>query len=285
MSRKSILLQIHRDLAAGNVKVPTLPEVSMKIKRAAVDPEIDISSLSKVAETDPAFCGYLIQVSNSPIYRGAADIQKVPLAIGRLGLQNTRNIAMTYAVRALFAFNKKNIAPWLRRVWQSSTYTAAVASVIAEHMENKMFDLDEAILGGLLQDIGCLPLIDKAGKYPELIQDEEAMLFLFDRYAANIGTAIIRQWGLGENFVEVANNRDNWKFNEVDGVQLTDLILLSKLHTYIGQTNRQNLPRINQIPSFVKLRLDAKLSPEKSLQFITDAKDKISETRRALGNI
>ena len=285
MSRKSILLQIHRDLAAGDIKIPTLPEVSMNIRRAADDPDIDINSLSKVAETDPAFCGYLIQISNSPIYRGAADIQKVPLAIGRLGLQNTRNIAITYAVRALFAFKKMNIASWLRRVWQNSTYTAAVASVIAEHMQNKIFDPDEAILGGLLQDIGCLPLIDKAAKYPELIEDEEAILFLFDRYAANVGTAIIRQWGLSEVFVEVANSRDNWKFNKVNEVQLADLILLAKLHTYIGQSNRQNLPRINQIPSFVKLRLEAQLSPEKSLQFITDAKDKISQTRQALGNI
>lgn len=285
MSRKSILLQIHRDIAAGDVKIPILPEVSMKIKRAATDPEIDIPSLSRVAETDPAFCGYLIQISNSPLYRGAAEIQKVPLAIGRLGLLNTRNIAMTYAVRALFAFNKKNIASWLKRVWYNSTYTAAVASVIVEHLDNKMFDLDEAILGGLLQDIGCLPLIDKAGKYPELIDDEEAMLFLFKRYAANIGTAIIRQWGLSEKFTQVASSRDNWKYNESDEVQLADLILLAKLHTYISQQENQNLPRITQMPSFVKLQLEAQLSPQKSLQFISNARERINETCRALGTV
>ena len=283
MSRKSILLQIHRDLAAGDIKLPILPEVSLKIKRAAVDPETDIGGLSKVAETDPVFCGYLLQISNSPIYRGAAEIQKVPLAIGRLGLQNTRNFAMTYAVRALFAYNKKSMARWLEKIWHNSTYTAAVASVIAEQINEVKFDPDEAILGGLLQDIGCLPLIDKAAQYPELIEDDDAMYFLFDRYASNVGSAIIKKWGLHDSFINVAKHRDDWRYNEVSEVNLTDLILISKLHTYLGQPQLKKRPRINQIPAFIKLHLEAQLSPEQSLQFVADAKQRIADTRRALG--
>ena len=281
MSKKSLLLQIHRDLAGGNLKLPTLPEVSLKIKRAAVDPNTDLSSLSKVAETDPAFCGYLIQISNSPIYRGVTEIQKVPLAIGRLGLTNTRNIAMTYAIRSLFSRNKKVMLRWLKEVWFTSTYTAAVASVIAEKMS--LFDPDEAILGGLLQDIGCLPLIDKAAHYPELIDDEQAMQFLFQRYAATVGAAIVRQWGLSEAYVSVAQNRDNWKYNEVTEANLTDLVLIAKMHTYLGRPQLSPIPRINRTPSFIKLQLEAQLTPEHSLQIVADAKDKIAETRRAIG--
>jgi len=179
MSKKTILLQIHKDLVAGDIKLPTLPEVSLRIKRVASDPDADIPALSKVAEIDPAFCGYLLQISNSPIYRGAVDINNVNLAVGRLGLQNTCNIAMTYAVRSLFCANRKIMAKRLEKVWKNSTYTAAVASVIAEYTQSG-FDPDEAVLAGLLQDIGCLPLIDKAANYPELIEDDRAMLFLFE---------------------------------------------------------------------------------------------------------
>lgn len=283
MSRRSILLQIHKDIAAGELRLPILPEVSLKIKREAADPDTDINKLSKVAESDAAFCGYLIQISNSAIYRGAAEIEKVPLAIGRLGLLNTRNIAMTYAIRALFAYNNKSMAKWLKNVWQNSTYTAAIANIIAEHMEDIRFDPDEAILGGLVQDIGCLPLIHKAAKYPELIEDNEAMYFLFDRYASSIGSAIIRKWGLSERFVQVAQHRDQWKYNDEMTVNLADLIIVSKLHTYIEYPQSKKLPRINQIPAFVKLHLEAQLSPEKSLAFVADAKQRINETRRALG--
>ncbi|TQV73942.1 HDOD domain-containing protein [Aliikangiella marina] len=283
MSRRNILLQIHKDLAAGDIRLPILPEVSLKIKREAADPDTDINKLSKVAESDAAFCGYLIQISNSPVYRGAAEIQKVPLAIGRLGLLNTRNIAMTYAIRALFAYNNKKMATWLKKIWQNSTYTAAVASVIAEHIQDIRFDPDEAILGGLVQDIGCLPLIDKAAQYPELIEDDSAMYFLFERYASSIGSAIIRKWGLNEKFIQVAQYRDQWKYNEEMTVNLADLILVSKLHTYIAFPQNKKLPRINQIPAFVKLHLEAELSPEKSLSFVADAKQRINDTRRALG--
>ncbi|TQV85481.1 HDOD domain-containing protein [Aliikangiella coralliicola] len=283
MSRKSILIQIHKDLAAGNVKLPALPEVCLKIKKTAADPDVDIGKLGKMAETDLAFCGYLLQISNSPLYRGAAEIKNVGLAIGRLGLQNTRNIAMTYAIRALFSVKNKNAAKWLEKIWQNSTYTAAVANVIAEHI-SESFDPDEAILAGLIQDIGCLPLIDKAAKYPELIDDDQAMLFLFDRYAANVGSAILKHWGLQQKFINVAKNRDNWKCNEQPEVNLTDLILIAKLHTYLGQPQLKPPPRINQLPAFIKLHLEAQLSPERSLQFVADAKQRIAETRQALSN-
>jgi len=282
MSKKTILLQIHKDLVAGNIKLPTLPEVSLKIKKVAANPEADIPTLSKVAEIDPAFCGYLLQISNSPIYRGSVDINKVNLAIGRLGLQNTCNIAMTYAIRALFCANRKVMAKRLQQTWKNSTYTAAVACVIAEHTKSS-FDPDEAVLAGLLQDIGCLPLIDKAAKYPDLIEDDQAMLFLYDRYAASIGVAILKKWGLHEKFIDVVKNRDNWKYNLEPEVNLTDLVLLAKLHTYLGQTLLKPIPRINLVPSFVKLQVEAALSPQKSLQFVEDAKQKIAETRRALG--
>lgn len=282
MSKKTILLQIHKDLVAGNIRLPTLPEVSLKIKKVAADPMADIPMLSKAAEIDPVFCGYLLQISNSPIYRGSVDIQKVNLAIGRLGLQNTCNIAMTYAIRALFCANRKVMAKRLEQVWKNSTHTAAVACVIAEHSQCS-FDPDEAVLAGLLQDIGCLPLIDKAAQYPELIEDDKAMQFLFERYAATVGVAILKKWGLHDKFVDVVKNRDNWKYNDFDEVNLTDLVLIAKLHTYLGQKQLKPTPKINRIPSFVKLQVEAQLSPENSLQFIADAKQRIAETTRALG--
>ncbi len=281
MSRKSILIQIHKDLVAGNLKLPTLPEIGLKIKDEAKKPDTDIHKLTKIAESDPAFCGYILQISNSPIYRGNTSVQKVNLAIGRLGLENTRNIAMTFAVRALYRNTNKQAVNWLKNTWKDSTYTAAVSSVIAEHVEQN-FDPDEAILAGLLQDIGCLPLIEKASTYPELIEEPQAMQWLFDRYAATLGSTILSRWGLESKFVSVAKNRNNWKYNDELEVNLTDIVLMAKLHTYLGRKTREPMPRINQTPSFIKLSFDNELSPEKSIKFIADAKIKILETQRAL---
>lgn len=283
MSRKSIFIQIHKELAKGELTLPSLPQVSLQIKKAAANPNVDLQQLTKVAEIDPPFCGYLLQLSNSPVYRGAVDIEKVNLAIGRLGLQNTCNIAMTYAIRGLFHKNKASINHWLERIWQNSSYTAAVACVIAEHIKHHTFDPDEALLAGLLQDIGCLPLIEKAAPYPELINEEKAMQFLFDRYAPSVGATILRKWGLSEKFIEVVINRDNWKYNPPSGVSLTDLVLIAKLHTYLLNKSSQAIPRINQTPAFIKLQLQTELSPESSLQFVFEAKQKIAQTKRALG--
>jgi len=96
-----------------------------------------------------------------------------------------------------------------------------------------------------------------------------ALLYFF-------GSAIQLSYGQ-ENEIRIK------KYNEVDEVKLTDLVLIAKLHTYLGQKLLKPIPRINLVPSFVKLQVEAQLSPENSLQFIADAKQKISETRRALG--
>lgn len=282
MSRKTILLQIHRDLLKGELNLPTLPEISLRIKKAASNPNADINSLSQVAEYDPAFCGYLLQISNSPMYRGSVDIDKLNLAISRLGLLNTCNIATSYAIRALFSNNKRSAGYWLQRIWKNSTYTASVAGVIAENIQQR-FEPDEAILAGLLQDIGCLPLIDKASQYPELIKDEKAMLFLFNQYAANVGSVILNKWNLHDKFISVAKNRDNWNYDESQAVNLTDLTLVAKLHTYLGQKLLIPAPKINQIAAFRKLNIQAELSPESSLQFIADTKERIAKARAALG--
>lgn len=59
----------------------------------------------------------------------------------------------------------------------------------------------------------------------------------------------------------------------------------NELFTGIGQTLLKPAPRINRIPAFVKLQLEAKLSPEKSLQFVIDAKQRVAETRSAFGGL
>ncbi len=284
MSKRSIIFQIHKDLVRGKLQLPTLPQVSLRIKKTASDPNTDIHKLSTVAESDPAFCGYLLQISNSPIYRGAVDIQNINLAIARLGIQNTSNLAMSYAIRALFSEKNKNNAHWLEHAWKNSTYTASVACVIAEHIQ-KSFDPDEALLAGLIQDIGCLPLIDKAEEYPELIENEKAMFLLFDRYACSVGAAVLRKWGLHSKFLDVVKNRDNWEYDSSPEANLTDLVLIAKMHTYLGHNLLKPVPKINQVPAFFKLQLEMELSPEASLKFIADAKQRITDMRNALGGL
>lgn len=61
--------------------LPTLPEVALQIRRAAEDPEISVSTLSKVIGRDTALSARLIKVVNSPC---CAPPRKSPTCTPRL---------------------------------------------------------------------------------------------------------------------------------------------------------------------------------------------------------
>lgn len=65
--------KVQRDLVEAidndDAVLPTLPEVALQIRKAAEDPEVSISALSKVIGRDTALSARLIKVVNSPLLR------------------------------------------------------------------------------------------------------------------------------------------------------------------------------------------------------------------------
>ena len=65
--QQALVMAIDND----DLVLPTLPEVALKIRQAAEDPEISISHLSKVIGRDTALTARLIKVVNSPLLRAS----------------------------------------------------------------------------------------------------------------------------------------------------------------------------------------------------------------------
>ena len=147
--------------------------------------------------------------------------------------------------------------------------------------QSQSFDADEALLAGLLLDIGTLPLLEKATRYVELIKDESAMNTLLNKYSANLGATVLRHWKMPAYFQDVTRNRENWHYIHQGKSDLVDLILLARLHSYVGTPMMKALPRINEIPAFFKLDL-GELTPHQSYHFIEEASETIKETQRSL---
>ena len=82
--------------------LPTLPEVALKIRQAAEDPEISISHLSKVISRDTALSARLIKVVNSPLLRASQEVTDLHTAIDRDGraTEHRPRCCRTQCVRA-----------------------------------------------------------------------------------------------------------------------------------------------------------------------------------------
>src|SRR3990167_7423268 len=65
--------------------LPTLPEVALKVREAAEDPDIGIAQLSKVIGNDAALTARIVKVVNSPLLRTNKEITDLQMAVARLG--------------------------------------------------------------------------------------------------------------------------------------------------------------------------------------------------------
>ncbi len=125
--QRDLLLAIEND----DLVLPTLPEVALRVREAAEDPDISIAALSKVIGNDAALTARIIKVVNSPLLRTNREINDLQTAIGRLGINYTCNLATGLAMEQMFQATTDVVDRKMREVWNKSTEVAAISMCCA----------------------------------------------------------------------------------------------------------------------------------------------------------
>jgi len=113
--QRDLLLAIEND----DLVLPTLPEVALRVREAAEDPDISIAALSKVIGNDAALTARIIKVVNSPLLRTNREINDLQTAIGRLGINYTCNLATGLAMEQMFQATTDVVDRKMREVCRS----------------------------------------------------------------------------------------------------------------------------------------------------------------------
>ncbi len=98
-----------------------------------------------------------------------------------------------------------------------------------------------------------------------------------------VGASILKKWGFAEEFIQVTLHSEDWYQDTEESLSLTDIVVLSRLHNKIGKKETSDLPPITSIPAASKLK-NISLSPENSLGFLHDAKDKINDALKTFSS-
>jgi HD-like signal output (HDOD) protein len=233
--------------------LPTLPEVAMQIRKAAEDPEISISSLSKVIGRDTALSARLIKVVNSPLLRAAQEVTDLHTAITRLGINYSSNLAIGLVMEQIFHARSGVVEQKMRDVWRKSLEIAGVSYALCRNYTQ--LKPDQAALGGLVHQIGVLPILTYAEDHYELLADPVSLNHVIERIHPLIGDKLLRVWEFPEPLVQVPRRyldfkRQSAKIDYVDLVQVASL--------YCHKDTDHPLSRIDPlgVPAFVKLGID-----------------------------
>ncbi len=192
-----IVEALHND----QLLLPSLPEVALKVREVAEKEESTITSLTEIIAQDAALSARIIRVVNSPLLRAPQDVKDLPMAVSRLGMNYTSNLAIGLAMEQMFQATNEMIEKRMRMIWQLTSNISSWCSILASH--TKTFSPDEAMLAGLIHRLGALPILAFAEERDDLIQDNITLGKVIDRLHGPLGSTILEKWEFSSELAEV----------------------------------------------------------------------------------
>jgi HD-like signal output (HDOD) protein len=223
-----------KDLNSKDIKLPSFPDVVMRIRAALDDPDTTGQDLAQVLGNDAVLASRILILANSTYHNPAGiKIAGLDAAVGRVGFEKVRTAAIAYAVEQLYA--SEDLAPLkdeLRKTWADGLRLAALSEVIARHCTG--LDADSAFIAGLLNRIGVLYIFTKYGEYPGLLQDPMARQSLIEEWAAPIGESIVANWDFSEEIQATLNPDEVETTRRRTEANLADIVTAAK-HSLEGE--------------------------------------------------
>ena len=223
--------ELIEDLESGQLQLPTLPEVALRVRDVVDDEDANASQIAEIIAQDAALSARLIQVGNSPLYRGRQEIDRLSMVVARLGNKLVRNLVTSQVMKQMFQATNDVVDQHLRAVWEHSVQVAAIARALAGSVPGVM--PDQAMLAGLIHDIGTLPILYRAEERDELLETPGLLDQLIARLHTRIGGAILKHWKFPDALVAVAAEHENLERTHEGGPDLVDLVQVANLQSHI----------------------------------------------------
>jgi HD-like signal output (HDOD) protein len=224
--RFHMLEDIAKELSS-DILFPTSFESVARIRKALQDPEISLQKLAAVVSTDPMVSSRVLALGNSAIYNpGGTPIKNLTGAIERVGQKNVRIAALAVATKGLLL--ARDIAVFRSlgdRLWQHSLHTAAAAYVLAKRRTK--VSPDEALLAGMIHDIGAFYMIYRAAQYEELVVRPDSMKHLVVHWHESIGHSVALAIGLPEAMAESIRDHDQPRLLPESPKNLADIVYIA----------------------------------------------------------
>lgn len=247
--REDIIQAIKTD----NMVLPTLPEVALRVREVAEDPDADITTLARVIGNDAALSARIVRVANSPLLRVNRTIDDLKTALMRLGLEYTCNIATGLAMQQLFQATSDLVDSRLRAVWGRSSEVAGISHVLCRHYTN--LRPDQATLAGLVHQIGVLPILTYAEEHPSLLSNSLTLDRVIDELHAPLGDKILHTWQFPAEIRQVPTQHLDFQ-RQSSQVDYADIVTVALLQSHMGDASPLGQVDYSQVTAFERLGMD-----------------------------
>lgn len=278
---KDIVESFENDLTNNNIELPSFPDTALKIRALVDNDNATVQDIAEALINDPAMTTKILKTCNSPLYRTATEITSCQQAVVRLGFNTTRQLVTIFAMKELFNTKNDFLKSKMAELWEHSREVAAISYVLAKMTPGLEPEL--AMLAGLLQDIGVIPILNYIERYPQFMKVERKVDEICSDLKNTIGSTMLKHWGIHEDLIKVTEHSEDWHY-ESSGSKpcYVDIAIIAQLHSYIGRKDHP-LPAFDKIHAFKKVG-DTGLTPEQSQEILHESKHQIDDIKALLGS-
>lgn len=226
--RFRMLEDIARELV-GEVVFPTHFDAVVRLRNVLQDPGVGIATVASAVLAEPLISAKLLRLANSVVFNpdGHRVVDLKP-AIIRLGLNVVRSAALSIAMTQLMrAKGMVKFYELTRVLWQHSIKTASAARLIAKTMTR--FNPEEAMVAGLVHDLGGFYLLYRATHYEELLSRPESLRYLIMEWHESIGVSLLNALGLPDEIVDATVDHDQIRTVPATPRNLADVVYVANM--------------------------------------------------------
>lgn len=205
--RFQMLEDIAKELS-GEVIFPTYFDAVLRLRKVLQDPKQSLADITKAISVEPLISAKLLHLANSVAFNPAGhEVVDLKSAIIRLGLNTVQSAAMAIVMTQLLrAKGMAEFADLTHDLWEHSVRSAAAARILAQSMPR--LNPDEAMLSGLIHDLGAFYMLYRATQYDELRHRPDSVKYLIVQWHESIGVSLLNALGLPEKIVDATIDHD-----------------------------------------------------------------------------
>ncbi len=251
--------EIINALETDQLVLPTLPEAALQIREVAQDEDASVSDLSGVIARDAAISARIIKVCNSPLLRASQPVENLHMAINRLGMSYSADLATGLAMQHMFQATSDMIDTRMRNVWSESTDIAGICHMLAQNFTR--LSPAQAMLAGLTHKIGVLPILRFAEENDHLLSDGFTLDEITEHLHPKLGKLILKAWDFGDDLCDVPAHYLDFE-RQSERPDLVDIVTVAHLQNLSGSSNPLAKLDWSTIPAFAQLGINTEQDEE-----------------------
>ena len=250
---EKVTLEIIKAIDSDRLVLPTLPEIALRVREVADDENATVKQLVEVISSDASLTARVMRVANSPLFRATREIEDLSMALARLGMQYTCNLATGLAMEQMFQATSDLVDKRMREVWSRSSEIAGICHVLCKHRTK--LRPDQAALAGLVHQIGVLPILSYAEDNPSILRDSFSLDEVITEAHPRLGVKILTSWEFPKELRQIPVEYLQFTKDKPEA-DYADLVTVAALQSHAGTLSTMANVDYRNVKAFERLGLD-----------------------------